>query len=156
VSTPLSTHFTLEEMVHSQDAARLGIDNTPSLGSIANLTTLCALLLEPIRARLGVPISIDSGYRSPALNAQVGGSADSAHMTGCAADCIPQRRDLATCFAIIQKSGLPFDQLIFECNEWLHIGMAQPGAVPRGECLLASGGPGAWTYYPAPAAPSVA
>jgi hypothetical protein len=53
-------------------------------------------------------------------------------------------------FAKIKASGLPFDQLIFECNAWLHIGMVQPGssAPPRGECLLASAGsvPGSWIY----------
>lgn len=42
--------------------------------------------LEQLREKLGVPISINSGYRCPAHNMAVGGTADSQHMKGTAAD----------------------------------------------------------------------
>jgi hypothetical protein len=42
--------------------------------------------LDLIREDAGFPFIITSGYRSPGWNAQVGGSANSAHMDGLAAD----------------------------------------------------------------------
>jgi hypothetical protein len=59
--------------------------------------------------------------------------------------------NLNIAFAKIQASGLPFDQLIFECNAWLHVAVVRdaPSMVPRRDCLLASGSPGNWTYVPA-------
>ena len=43
-------------------------------------------ILEDIRAYAGVPLVITSGFRCPEHNAAVGGSANSAHLTGEAAD----------------------------------------------------------------------
>jgi hypothetical protein len=52
----------------------------------ANTIRLC-WLLEQMRHQLGdVPISIDSGYRTPEWNGHVSGAADSRHMHGDAAD----------------------------------------------------------------------
>jgi len=63
----LSKHFTLEEMTRSMVAARRGIDNTPGAGDIKNLENLCYIILEPVRAKFDLPISVSSGYRSEAL-----------------------------------------------------------------------------------------
>lgn len=142
----LSEHFTLEDLVRSQTALRKGIDNTPGPEIVANLTQLCMELLEPARALWGVPVSVDSGYRCPALNEAVGGAATSEHLLGCAADCIPQGLDLQAAFDLIRKSDLPYDQVIFECRSWIHIGHARPGQEPRRQALTATGGPGAWHY----------
>ena len=81
----LSEHFTLEEMTASQLAMRQHIKNTPTAAALKNLARL-AVVLEQIRALVGKPIHIDSGYRSPPLNRAVGGSSASAHMEGLAAD----------------------------------------------------------------------
>lgn len=43
-------------------------------------------MLEAIRAHFGAPVTITSGYRSPAWNAKVGGARRSRHLTGEAAD----------------------------------------------------------------------
>jgi uncharacterized protein YcbK (DUF882 family) len=43
-------------------------------------------MLEAIRAKFEAPITIISGYRSPAHNAKVGGAKNSKHVTGEAAD----------------------------------------------------------------------
>jgi len=45
-------------------------------------------LLEAIRAVLGKPVRIDSGYRSPAHNRKVGGASASYHVKGMAADIV--------------------------------------------------------------------
>jgi len=144
--TQLSPNFTLEQLVFSQTAARKGIDNTPSPEIIANLTNLCVNLLEPARELLNAPIHIDSGYRCKELNVAVGGAATSEHVLGHAADCIPQGWDLALAFDTLRTSDLPYDQIIFECKEWIHLGMAADGVTPRREALTATGGPGAWHY----------
>lgn len=147
MNTQLSPNFTLEEMVRSQTALRQGIDNTPSLLVIENLRYLANVLLEPIRAELGVPLHTDSGYRSPRLNEAVGGAVSSRHPEGLAGDEIPIAMDLHLAFARIRaRKDIPIDQLILECNTWLHIGAARPGETPRREFLLASGGPGNWHY----------
>jgi hypothetical protein len=144
----LSPHFTLEELTFSQTALRKGIDNTPAAGAVENLTTLCATLLEPARDLLGVPLHLDSGFRSPALNEAVGGAKTSAHMDGRAADCIPQGADLRQAFDRLRRSDLPYDQIIYECSAWIHLAIARKGETPRREALTATGGPGNWAYQP--------
>lgn len=114
----LSPHFTLEEMLFSQTASRLGIDNTPPAEALDNLRLLAAGL-EQVRTLLGRPILISSGYRSPALNEAVGGSLSSAHILGLAVDFTsPPSQPLAVCKQI-EASLIAFDQLIYE-HEWVH------------------------------------
>ena len=152
MSTPLSDHFTLEDLTRSQTALRKGIDNTPSDDIVTALTGLCNDLLEPARALWGVPVSIDSGYRCPELNDAVGGANKpghvSEHVYGRAADCIPIGLNLQEAFDQARHSDLPYDQIIFECLAWIHLGKAADGVEPRRQALLASGGPGNWHYTP--------
>jgi len=149
----LTPNFSLEEMVRSSTAIRLGIDNTPSDEIIAELTRLCVTLLEPARSLLCVPMHTDSGYRCLALNAAVGGAPDSAHVWGGAADWIPVGMSLQLAFGLIKASTIPFDQLIIEASDsgakWIHIALPVPNTLPRRECLAATGGPVNWTYVPA-------
>ena len=84
--TQLSKNFSLAEMTHSNTAISKGLDNTPSADIIANLQILIDNVLQPIRDKLGKSIKINSGYRSPAVNASVGGSITSDHCKGQAAD----------------------------------------------------------------------
>lgn len=44
------------------------------------------LALEDVRAKFGLPVAVNSGYRCPEHNANVGGSPRSQHMLGTAAD----------------------------------------------------------------------
>ena len=82
----LSKSFTLNELTKSQEATRLGIDNTPSEEHIKNLKILCEKILQPIRDFYGMPVSVSSGYRSAALCEAVGSSSKSQHTKGQAAD----------------------------------------------------------------------
>ncbi len=123
----LSQHFTTEEFTKSQTGSRLGIANTPSAAHLANLKTLCAKVLEPVRAHYGKPVHINSGYRAPALNKAVGGASTSQHCAGEAVDIeIPgvANGDLAKWIA----ANLDYDQLILECyragvpdSGWVHV-----------------------------------
>ena len=45
----LSQNFSLSEFTKSQTATRHGIDNTPSMTNIINLTSLCEGVLQPVR-----------------------------------------------------------------------------------------------------------
>jgi zinc D-Ala-D-Ala carboxypeptidase len=144
--TQLSEHFTLEELTFSQVASRQGIDNTPSDAVVANLTRLANTLLEPAREIIEAPAHVDSGYRSSAVNAAVGGAADSAHMDGRAADTVFLGVPLQECFDKLRASDLPFDQIIFECQAWIHMSVAPEGQEPRRQALTATGHPGAWHY----------
>ena len=120
----LSRHFTLEELTVSQEAARRGLDNTPDAETIENLKRL-AILLEEIRLLLGPPIIVSSGYRSPKVNSIVGGSSNSAHKYGLAADftCPGYGSVYEVCMAI-RDSGIVYDQLILEFGAWVHIGLS--------------------------------
>ena len=82
----LSKNFTLNELIKSQEATRLGIDNTPNEEQIKNLKILCEKILQPLRDYYGMPLSISSGYRSAALCEVIGSSAKSQHTKGQAAD----------------------------------------------------------------------
>ncbi len=152
MATPLSPNFTLEEMTFSVTALRRGLDNTPNSQQLAELKRLCETLLEPARALLALPFHVDSGFRSPALNAAVGSTAPhSAHLDGRAADIIPIGADLRMCFDKLRHSPLlPFDQIIIECNSWLHMAISPQGSAPRRESLMATGSPGHWSYQRVP------
>ena len=124
----LTDNFDLSEFVVSQEAARRGIDNTPPADVIENLYLL-AMALEEVRARLGQPIVISSGYRSPALNAAVGGAANSAHVIGFAADltCPGFGAPLPVCKAIATLPGFRYDQVIHEFRGWCHLSVDPRG-----------------------------
>lgn len=144
----LSPHFTLDELTYSETALRHGIANTPSNVQLDELRRLCTDLLEPVRLILGVPLHINSGFRSIELNSAVGGTHTSAHMSGEAADFIPIGLDLETAFDMLRaRAELPVDQLIFECRAWIHIAIAPPGLIPRRQALTATGHAGAWAYH---------
>jgi zinc D-Ala-D-Ala carboxypeptidase len=132
----LTEHFSLEELIASQVAARSGIDNTPSPVIAANLRLL-AEGLERVRVALaGKPIHVSSGYRCEALNRAVGGAGRSAHVDGLAADILcPQfGSPLEVCRAIV-AAGIETDQIIHEFGHWCHVAFAAPPRVARGDLL---------------------
>ncbi len=136
----LSTNFSLDELTRSDEATRLCIDNTPSLRVIDSLQALVDNVLQPMRDRLGA-VSVSSGYRSPALNKAIGGSATSDHCFGYAADIQINGLDNRELAGWI-KGGSSFTQLILEFYEdgkpssgWVHI--SYNPADLKNECLRA-------------------
>lgn len=129
----LSEHFTLAELTFSEYAARNGLNNTPMPRVAENLQFL-AERLEEVRARLGVPMRITSGFRSEAVNAGVGGSLTSQHRYGLAADFVaPEFGDPYEVAKAIEESGIAFDQLIHEYGQWVHISFVR--REPRRQAL---------------------
>jgi zinc D-Ala-D-Ala carboxypeptidase len=126
--TQLTPHFTLEEFTDSQTAARKGINNVPSVGTPERANIMrTAEIMEAVRDILGKkPVLISSGYRSPQVNAAVGGSKSSAHMSGLAADfsCPGFGTPLQICKKLepyMRELGI--DQLIHEYDTWVHLGL---------------------------------
>lgn len=72
----LSENFTLKEMQSHDNADEVLVD--PKL----------VIYLQKIRDRFGKSVKINSGYRSPAHNAKVGGATNSYHTKGMAADIV--------------------------------------------------------------------
>jgi zinc D-Ala-D-Ala carboxypeptidase len=132
--TQLTTHFTLEEFTDSQTAARKGIKNIPPENSQERKNIQrTAEVMEQVRTILGdKPILISSGYRSPQVNAAVGGSKSSAHMSGLAVDfsCPGFGTPKAICHKLHpHMKELGIDQLIHEYDTWVHLGLS--ASAPR-------------------------
>lgn len=142
----LTDHFTLEEMVISETAARLGLDNIPSDAVVASLTRT-AQYLEQVRSMAKTVygpervIIVTSGYRSESVNASVGGKPTSYHCLGLAADIhcpgVPVL-ELAEC---IEERLTGYDQLIHEFGAWVHVGIPVVGVAPRHMSLTIGGHP---------------
>lgn len=129
----ISEHVSYAESIHSDTAIEKHIDNTPPDNILAKMKVTALNVFEPIRKRVSElrcgdsPLTIDSFYRSPDLNKEVGGATGSQHMLGEAIDLnvnFPDfsREDL---FELI-KSEFEFDQLIFEGGTidnpaWVHV-----------------------------------
>ena len=115
-----SRYFTLDELTFSETAVRLNINNTPP-ADVVTVLGETARRLDQVRDLLGKPITVNSGYRSLALNTALGSASTSAHVKGYAVDFVC--RAFGTPLQICQKivaSGLKFDQLIQE-GTWVHI-----------------------------------
>ena len=134
----LSPHFTLRELTKTS----VRIENVPSEAQVENLKRLCRWL-ERLRRRRNErygegddPIVINSGYRSPQVNAAVGGAKGSNHLTGCAADIRVSGLEQLLRYAVIlldisDESGEDFDELLLERNKagryWLHFAVRPSG-----------------------------
>lgn len=136
----VSKHFSLVEFTRSDTAERQGISNMPSAKHMANIRAL-ALGMEQVRSILGSqPIKITSGYRSPQLNAVVGGVPTSAHALGYAADFSHPNMTSLEVAKALDESRLAFDQLIHEpSRKIVHISF-DPRL--RREVKTQEGGPG--------------
>jgi hypothetical protein len=133
----LTAHFTLEELIASDYAIRHGIANVPDAEIYENLQTL-AQGLERIRACVGKPIHVSSGYRSPKLNSAIRGSKNSQHLQGLAADIVvPGISAMGLAGIIVQcEDRIVFDQVIQE-GTWVHVSFPAVDKQPRGQVLTA-------------------
>lgn len=112
-------YFSYSEFFKSDAAEKYQVNNIPDDAQLSqvlkNIKALVSNVLDPLRAMIGHPIIITSGYRSQQVNELVGGSKTSQHLTGNAADIhvqgyTPQQTDMV--YRMIQMY-YDFDQLIF-------------------------------------------
>ncbi len=104
------------------DQAGLKTDNIIRDVSVRDSVRALVLdVLQPLRDAWGAPLSINSGYRCPAVNKAVGGVATSQHLKGEAADVCPSKRrndgtvSLERVYDLAKRAAdlrLPFDQMI--------------------------------------------
>lgn len=128
----ITSNFTMEEMVASNTATRLGIDNKPDRNAYSQLCLLALDVLQPLRDSYQKPIKISSGYRCPLLNKAVGGVSASQHLKGEAADINNGQKENKRIFNLakkmIEEGKLNVGQLIDEKGySWVHI------SIPNGK-----------------------
>ena len=107
-------YFTISELLKSDTALKNKLWNGAPKEAEENLRALVDEVLDPLREAYGRPIRVTSGYRCPQLNRLVGGSPNSQHMRGEAADIQPvigNEADLPELARILIANG-KFDQLI--------------------------------------------
>ena len=108
----LSRNFTLQELIKSDTAIRLDINNNPNSGQIEKLRLLCENILQPVRDHFG-RVKVTSGFRSAQLCIKIGSSVNSQHANAEAADFECMGTDNAELADWINKN-LDYDQLILE------------------------------------------
>ena len=129
-STPVSPQSVTEKhssdlpykhLIHSDVAAKHGIDNTPNTEQIKNLQLLNLYIYMPIELDLrkdGIVLKMESGFRSKELNMhkEIGGSETSDHMQGFAVDLSATKNGVLVApeelFNRIKALNLPIKQLI--------------------------------------------
>ena len=107
-------YFSISELLKSDTAIKNKLWNGAPKEAEENLKALVDEVLDPLREAYGRPIRVNSGYRCPRLNTLVGGTPNSQHMRGEAADIQPvvgNEADLPELARILIENG-KFDQLI--------------------------------------------
>ena len=134
----LTPNFTLAELCKTNT----GLFNAPNTDQIMNLKVLCEQVLQPLRDYYGM-VTINSAFRSPAINKAVGGSSTSQHLRGEAADIVIKDVGNDEIWKYI-KENLPFDQLILEHNKqcspesgWVHVSYAMRNRRQAMSCVAA-------------------
>ncbi len=122
------SYFTISELCASDTADKHNIANTPTAAESAKLQLLIDNLLDPLRRAYGSWIAVNSGFRSAALNAKIGGASSSQHTKAEAVDIdggsVENNRKI---FAEIVKLGT-YDQLIWEKGgQWVHVSYKHNG-----------------------------
>jgi zinc D-Ala-D-Ala carboxypeptidase len=122
----ISKHISYNEGVRSATATKLKINNIPESDVFKNMVLVAEEVFEPLREWAKHPINVNSFYRSPKLNAAIGGSQYSSHMSGQAIDISTLgKKTNGELFEYI-KEKLDFDQLIWEFGsdespKWIHV-----------------------------------
>lgn len=132
-------HFKFSDFIKSATAYKLGIDNKiTDPRFVANIYTLVDDVLDPLWDIIDRPIYINSGYRCERLNKAVGGSDNSQHTRGLAAD-ISFGKNEYLCewvYGILKSEQYPMYQNIDQCilyidKRFIHVSIAEFDDKPR-------------------------
>ena len=119
----LTPHFELEELCATthKDLAKINLEEAKKImGRMYQL----AGFAERVRAIIGRPLIINSGFRCVKLNNAVGGSLTSQHLYAEAIDIKVAGKTSKEVFQILSSSDLKYDQLILEKAgnaQWVHV-----------------------------------
>lgn len=122
----LSPHFTLAEFTKTNTIGE------PDAAAIQCMRDLCAAILEPVRKHFGLPVTVNSGFRSVEHEHARGRKGNSQHCRGQAADIEIKGVPNAELWLYLAK--MPFDQLIAEkllttdpAAGWVHVSFIKGG-----------------------------
>ena len=125
------SNFSFSELIKTDT----GLKNIPDDMNILSNICRLARFLQTIRNELHLPIIINSAYRSPEVNAKVGGVSSSYHVKGLAADI--RCSDMDKLLTILHSHLMEIDQLGIYYNStsqlWFHIGLPEEGKLPRNQ-----------------------
>lgn len=147
----VSTYISYNEVIYSATAIKNDIDNEPSKEQLDLIIAWAKEVFDPLRKWVRGSIKVNSIFRSPELNARIGGSKTSQHCVGldksknsygAAGDIDDSYRHKTNreMFHYI-KDNLEFDQLIWEFGTkenpaWIHVSY-RPDCVNRNQILIA-------------------
>lgn len=122
----MAIYFNIKEMTKSQTAELHHIDNTPTKEVVENLKKVM-YILDIVRAHIGKPILINSGYRCKKLNEMVGGVQKSMHTKGLAADFrTGEKEDINTMFEFLKKNQKELKIIeLLNYKNFIHIGVSE-------------------------------
>lgn len=113
-------YFTLKELCKTST----GLDNYPNNFTIVNNLRILASVLDTIREEAKLSIVVNSGYRSPEVNRQVGGVPTSLHQFGRAADIRPffpdDERSWRSLVVVVKRYESLFAEVIYHDN-YIHV-----------------------------------
>lgn len=112
-------YFQINELIGSKVAEEKGIFNLPLDEKVIENLNYSVSRMDEIREGYGKPININSWYRCKELNAEVGGTENSKHLTGLAVDIRWDEYLLE-----YLKQTPQYDKLIIEKagkTKWLHL-----------------------------------
>jgi len=127
-NTPASTVAVQSKHIHgriSRDEILMGRDKTSPLSDeqSSNLDKLL-VALNLVREAYGKPMTVSSGYRPPAINAQAGGAKRSCHLTCEACDFRDTKGELASwCLdnlSVLERAGLYMESPT-HTKGWVHL-----------------------------------
>lgn len=143
----LSENFSVGEFYVSSSHPELARKSAPFHADIFALKLLCIEILQKIRDEFG-PIKVLSGYRSRELNDAIGGSKDSDHLYGTAADIVPLSFDIGHVFSwLVLDSDIPYRQaILYPIEGFVHISNNLPTREVKHQAFIKDKGDKYLTY----------
>ena len=122
----MAIYFNIKEMTESQTAKLYHIDNTPTKEVIDNLKKVM-YILDIVRTHIGKPILVNSGYRCKKLNEMVGGTQNSMHIKGLAADFrTREKEDINIMYEFLKKNQKKLKIIeLLNYKTFIHIGVSE-------------------------------
>lgn len=128
------TDVTVTDLMRSETAKRMGIDNSLPAGREAKYLVSLEIVVEVlngIQRRFDSPVVVTSGYRCEALNKAVGGVSNSQHMVGEAVDFFVRGVALFDVFTYI-LDNVEYDQVImYRRKHIIHLSVRPLGCVRK-------------------------